>query len=399
MINKNLILLLIFICFFVSCNKVENIPTISFWHFNSEPEQRNALDEIIKEFEQEFKCKVNLTELSWNDGKIKLVAAFNSETAPDALELGSDWIAQFSSSGVLYKLNKSYKEQFLDFTLMPAIWNNTLYCLPWYVDTRVYYYNKKLTNGELPYNISWDEMMNIACKVNSHNYHGIGVNGADPHRLYKKIISTIWSSGGDIVDEKGNLKLNHQNNITAIEKYCNSLDCGIMEKQKNLDQMFLQGKIAFLNSGGWMIDKLLEAKNLDFGVIATPGINNNKGISFTGGEYLAVSKQSKNKKLAIELIRYISKGENSIKFCKKVPSAGFPADKKFYKNEFYNSQPIRLLFARQLESSKMTPIQPKWLEIEEILEQAVEKVLYKKTTAKKALDEAQKKAIELINES
>jgi acyl carrier protein len=37
--------------------------------FQSEPNQKKALMEIIAEFEKEYDCKIMTTELSWNDGK------------------------------------------------------------------------------------------------------------------------------------------------------------------------------------------------------------------------------------------------------------------------------------------------------------------------------------------
>src|ERR1041384_1822668 len=71
---------------------------VTFWHFQSEPGQKKALMERIKEFESENPTvHVDLQDLSWNDGKTKLMAAFNANNAPDVIELGSDWVAQFSA--------------------------------------------------------------------------------------------------------------------------------------------------------------------------------------------------------------------------------------------------------------------------------------------------------------
>src|SRR5688500_19043254 len=79
---------------------------LTFWTFMSEPPQKAALAEQIAAFEKAHPdVKVEVTDLSYNDGKTKLLAAFNSQTAPDVLELGSDWVAQFSSSEVLADLS------------------------------------------------------------------------------------------------------------------------------------------------------------------------------------------------------------------------------------------------------------------------------------------------------
>ena len=49
--------------------------TLRFWHFWSEPTQKEALKKVVAEFEKEYNCRVELTDLSWNDGKTKLLAA------------------------------------------------------------------------------------------------------------------------------------------------------------------------------------------------------------------------------------------------------------------------------------------------------------------------------------
>ena len=120
---KKTLLLLVFSLVFASCSKTSTTTssTIKFWNFGSEPAQKQALKELIAEFEKQEHCTVETTELSWNDGKMKLMAAFNSGTAPDVLELGSDWVAQFSSSGVLMEVPKDATfEKFADFARPPC---------------------------------------------------------------------------------------------------------------------------------------------------------------------------------------------------------------------------------------------------------------------------------------
>lgn len=82
-------------------------------------------------------------------------------------------------------------------------------------------------------------------------------------------------------------------------------------------------------------------------------------------------------------------GKNAIEFCKKINEAGFPADKNFYNDQFYQNHPYRKTFAEQLKFAKMTPVNPKWLDIEAILENAAVKAIYGEQTAQEALDDAQ----------
>src|ERR1044071_9134835 len=93
---------------FLCCNRGIEPGVLRFSHFWSEPAQRAAMDTLLAGFHREHpEIPVEVTELSWADGKTKLMVGFNSETAPDVIELGSDWVAQFSASGVLLELDSN----------------------------------------------------------------------------------------------------------------------------------------------------------------------------------------------------------------------------------------------------------------------------------------------------
>ncbi|MBX3044944.1 MAG: extracellular solute-binding protein [Candidatus Kapabacteria bacterium] len=406
MLNKILILLITFLFFsLLSCDdkpgespKSEN--TIKFWHFWSEPNQRVAIKSLVEQFEAENNCKVEMTELSWGDGKTKLFAAFNAGNPPDVLELGSDWVAQFSSSGVLKQLRDDEMgiENFIEFSLNPAYYETKLYALPWIVDTRVLFYNTDLVNLDEASLSDINKITAEASVINEQKgIYGWGANGSDRHRLYKKIVSMIWSYGGDILDCNNKPVFNSKESALALDKYAELSRIGLIETQRQIDAAFVDGKVAFWISGGWLLEKIKnENPNLNYKVMTVPGVNGNQGISFAGGEYLAVSNNSQNTELSEKFVRFMTDGKNSIEFCKQVIEAGFPADKNYYNDEFYSTQPDRLIFAKQLESARMTPVHPKWLEIEEILEDAAVQVIYGKMSAKDALINAEYKVKELM---
>ena len=62
---------------------------------------------------------IKLTDLTWSEGHDKIVVAFASGTTPDILELGSDWIPEFSSQDVLLDVNREAEKIRNDFLM----WN------------------------------------------------------------------------------------------------------------------------------------------------------------------------------------------------------------------------------------------------------------------------------------
>lgn len=392
--KKILVVLLVAVGLLVSCGEKENIDSkkITFWHFWSEPYQRTVVDSLIKEFEKQEKVEVEVTELSWGDGKVKLLAAFNSNTAPDALELGSDWVSQFSSAGVLTDISNSVEmSKFLEFAQEPCRWENGIYALPWIVDTRVLFVNMDLlkANGFENPPTTYSEMLEMSKVINKGDIYGFGINGSDKHRLYKKVLSFIWSEGGSIYDGK-NFQFDSPQVIAGVQKYKDLAQYGIVDTQKELDNYFAKGRLAFWISGSWLLKTVNEfAKVKDMRLVEIPDFSQ-KGISFAGGEYLSISKKSENQELALKLVKFLTDGKNSVEFCRSIPEAGFPADKEYYSSDFYDSK-YKAVFAKQLESSKMTPMHPKWLEVEELFEGAVEQVLYDRMTSEQAMKDLQSK--------
>ncbi len=414
-INGKIINVIITVCFFIivgiiifSCNKnkVDNPNTIRFWHFWSEPHQKKVVIELIEKFEKENNCKVEMTELSWNDGKTKLFAAFNSNVAPDVLELGSDWVTQFSSSNVLSIISPDSinMDNFVETSLSPTKWENNIYAVPWIIDTRVMFYNKSLMQAAgfdtIPPQ-DYTELVNMANTINnvSKNIYGFGTNGSDPHRLYKKVLPLFWTFGGEILDSTGKPMINSISNVSALNMYVQLSRTGIIETQRQLDTYFAQGKIAFIFSGAWMIKKIEnENPNLDYGVAIMPRYLLNQGISFLGGEYLAINKTTKKKELALKLIKYLTDGKNSLKLAQQIDEAGFPADKNFINDKTLLKNSKKNVFSKQLLFAKPTPIHPKWLDIEAIIENSIAETIYGQKSEFQALNEAQIEVLKLFNE-
>lgn len=405
MIKKYLFLSIVLLLVFIGCSQnSSSVQEITFWHFWSEPSQRKVLDSIIREFEKENNCIVKTTELSWSDGKTKLLAAFNSSTAPDVIELGSDWIAQFSSSGVLYPFeqNDISLQNYIDITHEAAQFDKKLYAIPWTVDTRVLYVNKSLLS-QVGLSIesinSWDDVLEASKKIQAlprNDVYGFGANGSDPHRLYKRLLPFFWSYNGAILQDTA-VQLFSSQNIQALSMYVALSKEGIVETQRHLDGLFVKGSLGFWFSGSWLLTKLATSENkFDYDVRTLPS-GTKQGISFAGGEFLAMNAGTKKKELATKLIKYLTDSEKSLQFCISLSEAGFPASKQYFSDKKLLELPYKSVFAKQLLSSKMTPVEPMWLDIETVIENAAVEAMLEVKTVNQALYDAQVTIQELLS--
>jgi ABC-type glycerol-3-phosphate transport system substrate-binding protein len=371
---------------------------VTFWHFWGEPAQKAALEKRIKAFEEANPgIRVEMTELSYKDGTTKLLAAFNSGTQPDLLDLGSDWIPQFSHAGVLADLGAmgikfdSYAPE----VVAAGRFENGVYALPWVVDTRVIFVNRTLLAAAgldtTVVDSSWDQLIARAEQVRARrpDAYGFGVQGDDQHRLYKKILPFFWSNGGEVLNEKGEPVINSPENIEALETYLSLTGAGVIDTQRKLDDDFVAGKIAYLFSGSWLVDRLRKDNpGLSFAVTTLPKFGDRAPMSFAGGQFLAISEASERKEQAKALAVFLASPEQALAFCKDLPGGSTPADRSVQSDPFLQG-PVRGVFTRQLSMARMTPVHPKWLDIEGVIENEVVQALLGKKTSQQALNDAQ----------
>ena len=389
------------------CDRGEPKGVLRFAHFWSEPAQRSAMDSLLAGFHREHpEISIEVTELSWADGKTKLMIGFNSNTAPDVLELGSDWVAQFSASGVLQALDSGataarFRERLAaasSYAVPSGSWAGRPYALPWMLDTRVLYMNRdRLLKAGIADSIVTSNRLDLATLRSLARAPGVGiaVNGPDQHRLYKKVLPYVWSFGGDLFGPRGEPTMERPENVQALEYYVDQLNGGQLGSQKELDEAFVRGSLGFCYSGSWLLPRLSKA-SFRWSTVRFPGSVPGAGYSFAGGEYLAMNASSAMKPQAAVFLEYMTRPENELRFARAVNM--FPADVPSQRDTFYQHRREGSVFSEQLAHAKMTPVIPQWLDIEAIIEDEVSKALYHTETPREALHQMQLRSVRRMAE-
>ncbi|MFH2050739.1 MAG: extracellular solute-binding protein [bacterium] len=378
--------------------------TIEWWQFWTDPAIKPTIQEIINDFEKANpEIKVNLTDLTWDNGYEKIVLAFSSGTGPDVVELGSDWIAQFAANGQLADISNDITEDSTNFQGWGmSDYKNKIYGFPWILGTRIIYGNRNLLKqtqfGENFIPITFDQFRIATYKISkiSDKVYGWGSNIAEKHRLYKKFLPFFWSYGGQIFSDDGKYcVLSSLQGVEAMEYYKFLHDsCSFVGSQREIEDAFLDGKIGFIMSGDWLL-KRIELEKRDINLLSTlvPG-RAFPGRSFMGGEFLSVNEASDNKDAALKFIKFITSPENQVKFCKANRSAN-PSSLAAQEDEYFKSNVHLQTFIKQITLSKNPPVDPDWVYIEEILENAVEDVLFNGGLPGETLREARSKISKL----
>jgi multiple sugar transport system substrate-binding protein len=391
----------------ISCG--QNTPdkiTISWWQFWTDPEVRPVLDEIVLDFERSHPTvDVDLVDLTWADGHDKLAVAFSTRAAPDLVELGSDWVQEFATAGVLYDMAGDI-DTLLDRYLMwqPGQIGNSTYAIPWFLGTRVLFLNRSLFEkaGLNPDDTltSWDELLKACQAVNNSgkDLYGFGSNSAERHRLYKKFLPFLWANEGRILSDNGDTcLLNNAESIEALRYYLSLCETGLTDTQRRLEDAFLGGRLGAVISGDWLLKRIEKEKpDFDFATQVIPGPNGlAQSSSFVGGEYLAISANTPYPEIALALAKFICRPENQLRFCLANRTAT-PSAIDATLDPRLLAQPHFPTFIAQLKSGRMPPVHPEWVYIENHLERAIERALLKQQTPQDAFADACGKIKELL---
>ncbi|MEW5702840.1 MAG: extracellular solute-binding protein [Candidatus Zixiibacteriota bacterium] len=395
-------LALIPLCLTLSCGRggqevtSEGRLVVHFWQFWTEPRVKAVITKAIEEWESVNPLyKVEITDLTWSDGHQKIVAAFAGDRVPDLLELGSDWIAEFAARGALMDMSAEC-EQWHDSLAgwPPAIYDNSCWALPWYLSTRVLYFNQdiaKLTQGGNPRPpMTWDELLQQTRDATTEKPRlwGIGINAAEPHVLYKKFVPFLWSAGGDILTEDQSVcALETEAGRRSLQFLVDLSRGQLVEKQAALDEAFINGKLLFDLSGDWLYEKLKRSgSNVAYSAFMMPFPAPDQGTrtSFAGGEYLAIPRRAKQPVAAVSLARHLLSEKNIFNLCLATGCAT-PVHINVARNAYFADDSIRSVFIRQMGQARTSPANPHWVEIEAALEWGVEQALYGKLSVDDAL--------------
>jgi multiple sugar transport system substrate-binding protein len=386
--------LLLSLCVLSCGGKPSDENVITFWQFWD----LAAIEPIVEEFERQNPgIQVEVEQLTWKSGLEKIQAAVASGTQPDLCELGSTWLPRFSYEGVLDDVTPVYMAERDSFLMWDSgLYDGRAYGLPWVQGTRVLFVNRELfrragLDPDHPPD-TWDELLGAAQKISAlgTGIYGFGQNIGERYVLYKKFMAFAWGNGGDVFDESGNVVVNSPEMIEALEFYLKLSPFSLQEKQEVLDQYFKTGRLGMQVSGAWNIKNYkLEAPNLDYTValVPRPGPDRGAHASFAGAEMLVVFKASRNRDAALGLARFLQSYPQA-KALSLATGSVFPASVRAIDDPAFTADPRVKVFIEQAFTSRTPPSHPGWMEMEEVIDRAVEESLYGRRAPRWCLDDA-----------
>ncbi len=367
---------------------------IHFWQFWDIA----VIQPMVDQFEAAHPgVRVQVEQLTWKSGLEKIQAAMASGTQPDLCELGSTWLPRFSYEGVLTDVTAVYEAQRDSFLMWEsARWKGRVYGLPWVQGSRALFYNRDLFRraGLDPDDPpeTWDELLDAARRIHAlgDDISGFGLNLGERYVLYKKFMAFAWGNGGGILDEDGRVIVNGDETVDALEYYLRLSKFSLREKQDILDHHFKTGKLGMQISGAWNLrDYRSNAPALEYGValVPRPAVDKGTHASFAGAEMLVVFKASQQQELALELAKFLQAYPQAKALSLSAGSV-FPAARAALDDTTFTGDERVRVFVEQSFTSHTAPAHPGWIEMEDVINTAIEETLYGRRAPRWCLNSA-----------
>ena len=310
--------------------------SLSFWHIYTYEPQRSTIDYFIHQFESKhpnIKIKVNAVE---NDPYKTAIKVAMGSGASIFFTWAGEYTGKFVRAKQVLDLTSYFDKNSLAGLLpaakYPYTFEGRLYGLPLYVDTKYFFYNKKIFNKlGLTVPKTWDEFIAVCKKLKADGVIPIAFGNRDKwgacHYITimnqkivgeKKLQEAYATSGGDFSDPGF---------VDALKrlKYLN--DEGYFSPQPNaigeeeVRPLFYSGKAAMIYDWLKFTTKNAAAFSLDYGFFKFPDIPKGKGnqnfiIGAPSG--LAISKDSKYPKEAAQFLKFLITKENGAYWVSKI---------------------------------------------------------------------------------
>jgi multiple sugar transport system substrate-binding protein len=347
--------------------------------------------------------KVNLTFVAYEALHDKIVAAAPAGTY-DTVLVDVIWPAEFASKKMIVDITDRFPEsersKIFAGGLKTTEYDGHYYGVPWILDTKYFFYNKKML-GEAGVNApdTWDGVVEAARALKSKGVveYPLVWSWAQAETLICDYTTLLGAYGGQFFDESGKPAFNSGGGLQALEFMRMTLDeklsnpASMESIEDEVRRIVSQGEAAMALNWTYMFDLANDpnesqvAGQIDIahtpkGPAGAPGVNGSMGM--------AISNGSQNQDAAWKYIEFMT----SQKIQNQYAKLSLPIWKSSYdQKEVVQTLPQVVPVAKeQLNDMILRPVVPQYNEVSHTLQVEIQQALTGDKSPKQALDDAAK---------
>jgi multiple sugar transport system substrate-binding protein len=374
---------------------------VTIWYyFDADPEKQ--FKKVIEKYnasQTKFTVVGQYVQFAQMKKAITIGIAAGNEL-PDIVQLDNPDHASFSAAGTFEDITDRVKEwgqadKYFKGPLNSAIYQNKYYGLPLDSNALALYYNKDAfaEAGIANPPQTWDELRDVAKKLKKGDRYGLAMSAVKSEEGTFQFLPWLLSTGANY-DSLGKPEA-----VKSLEILTNLIKDGTMSKevlvwtQGDAEKQFAAGKAAMMVNGPWNIGAVkADAPKMNWGIALIPKDKINASV--LGGENIAIVK-GKNVEGAWDFMKFIE----SPKILEEFTSAsGYfsPRQDVSDSSTFWKNDPYLKGFADQLVSAMPRGPHPKWPQISEAIQEAMQQSLTLHQPPEVAMKEAADKVNALL---
>jgi multiple sugar transport system substrate-binding protein len=357
------------------------------WAFGSEGE---AIGPLVRDFERANPdIRVRVQQIPFTAGHEKLLTAFVGGALPDVAQLGNTWIPEFAALGALRPLDAELardsttpRSDYFPGVLATNVIDDTLFGVPWYVDTRVLFYRTDLLRraGVARPPATWAEWHDALVKLERVQAPG-SFPVLFPLDEWAQPVIFGLQSGAPLLGDHGTRGFFRDPRFRrGFEFYVGLFHDGLAPPLSNTQisnvyQEFGAGRIAMYITGPWNVGefrkRLPDSVQGAWATAPLPGPDG-PGVSLAGGSSLVIMRGAKHPDDAWRLISFLSNPARQTHFYET--TGDLPARRSAWNTPKLASDPYLAAFREQLGRVVPMPAVPEWELIATDIAAAAERV-------------------------
>lgn len=358
---------------------------------------------IVADFEDEHPdIDVKPTFVSYEALHDKIVTSAPSGSY-DVFQIDVIWPAEFASKGIVADLTDrfpaSWQEEMLPGVLPTAQYQDKYYGVPNGPATKLFYFSRDMVSAvgaDESDLATWDGVLEVARKIKAQGLskYPIAWSWAQAEALICDYAQMLGAFGGEFTDDEGNLIINNEAGVAALEWMKTSVDEGLSNPasttflEDDVSKAMAQGETAFgLNWDSTLRDlQDPSISSISAGVLPTPSGPSGDRPGVNGAMAYSIGANSRNQDAAWEFISFLtSQGVQD-----RYVGAGLPNWTSSYSDQALvaTNPEIFEVAEAAYDDSVLRPAVPNYSSVSQIIQVELQNALLGTKSAQQAMDDA-----------
>ena len=389
--------------------------TITFSSWVGESPQMKRLSQ---QFTEEYpNITVEFENVPAGRSRDKLLTQVAGGNPPDVAYMDAGSVEDFASREALVNLDAYIAgsevvsaEDYVEGFRLSATYEDSMFGLPYDGETTGLFYRTDLFEAagieEPP--ATWEEFEAAAQALTdpSKNQYGVAMFASEAAYYW---YPWLWQAGGDVLTQDGqDVAFDDENGQQAAEFYVN-----LAQNYSPPDYLptnswdgrvaFATGKVGMYIAGNWFAGTLIsEFPDIEGKWASAPLPEGDAGCATTlAGDTLVMFEGSENQDAAWLWMEFLSRPENMAAwtFEEETTTLLPPRQSLLESEEFINSKPFLQGFAQDMACANVSEVeQPKWPEVEQVLNEQLGAAMYGDIAVDEALTTAASEGEEIIDD-